>query len=171
MQIFQRNYSLTSTRRCKDTARKGEDGQSLHTVKVGDTLLCANQPHNRLSSPEAVSGATFGSLSPAEQAILSGRPVQGLDPNGRLENLLTPEAIKILFSTKKNTRKEVRDKIIAAIKREIEGPLCFRYVTRYQIEFLKARHSIAERQATRETNTSHPSTTIVTVDGSYKVTT
>jgi hypothetical protein len=77
---------------------------------------------------------------------------------------------KILFSTKKSTRKEVRDKIIAAIKRKIEGPLCLRYVTRYQItKFLKARHSIAERQATRESNTSPTSRTIVAVDGSYKV--
>jgi hypothetical protein len=53
--------------------------------------------------------------------------------------------------------------------RELEGPLCLRYVTRYQSEFLKARHSIAERQATRETNTSTTSKTTVAVDGSYKV--
>jgi hypothetical protein len=123
----------------------------------------------RVDLEEGTTNTTFGSLSPAEQAILSGRPVQDLDPNGRLEKLLTPEAITTLFSTNRNTRKEVRDKIIAAIKREIEGPLCLRYVTRYQTEFLKARHSIAERQATSETNTSHPSTTIVAVDGSYKV--
>jgi hypothetical protein len=110
---------------------KGGRWTKLAHCKVGDTLLCAKQPHNRLSFPEAVSGATFGSLSRAEQAILAGRQVQGLDPNGSLENLLTPEATKIMFSTKKSTREEVRDKIIAAIKREIEGPLCLRYVIRY----------------------------------------
>jgi hypothetical protein len=76
---------------------KGGRWRWLAHCKVGDTLLlCAQQPHNLPSSPEAVSGATFGSLSPAEQAILAGRPVPGLNPNGSLESLLTADAIKML---------------------------------------------------------------------------
>jgi hypothetical protein len=65
--------------------------KTLAESKIGDTLLCAQQPTQ--SEPMAARDADINDLSPAEQAILQGTQVPGLGTCNLLEDLLTAEAI------------------------------------------------------------------------------
>jgi hypothetical protein len=66
-----------------------------------------------------------------------------------------------------NIRDEVRGMLINALKKELEGPLRFRYVTRYTNAFLKARHSFPN--ALHIPNINAPQKIQAAVDGSHKV--
>jgi len=79
--------------------------KALAECRMGDVLVCAQQPTR--SEPMTARDADITDLSPAEQAILQGTQVPGLEKCKRLDKLLTEGAKKRLD----NLNHEIRDEV------------------------------------------------------------